>query len=135
MPSDDDLITNEQAARIYGVRPSTWSSYVTRRQAPQPVDRQFGHPLFSRGEVEQAAVQRQRRRSDPDADEEALIASLTRLHSQISDSGHDTDVDANNIERRRQLLHGLAERGFSNSFLARASGISRHTIVRILADE
>jgi hypothetical protein len=43
--SPDDLLTNGQAARVYGVQPDTWRKMVQRGQAPNPDGRE---PLSDR---------------------------------------------------------------------------------------
>lgn len=43
----DDVIGNDAAASLAGVRPGTWRTYVTRGQAPQPYRHEIsrGHAL------------------------------------------------------------------------------------------
>lgn len=47
-----DLLTTADAAEMAGVQRRTWSSYVARDQAPQPVHNLDGKPLWDRAEVE-----------------------------------------------------------------------------------
>lgn len=47
-----DLVTRDEAAALVGVRPNTWSAYVSRGQAPAPVEHVGRTPLWSRSSVE-----------------------------------------------------------------------------------
>ncbi|HLR97093.1 MAG TPA: hypothetical protein VK053_21410 [Jiangellaceae bacterium] len=46
------LVSTGEAAEMAGVQRRTWSSYVARDQAPQPVHNLDGKPLWNRAEVE-----------------------------------------------------------------------------------
>ncbi len=46
-----DLLTTAEAAEMAGVQRRTWSSYVSREQAPQPVQHLDGKPFWDRAEV------------------------------------------------------------------------------------
>ena len=46
------LVSTGEAAEMAGVQRRTWSSYVARDQAPQPVHNLDGKPLWSRAEVQ-----------------------------------------------------------------------------------
>jgi predicted DNA-binding transcriptional regulator AlpA len=45
-------LTRDEAARRAGVRPDTWSAYVTRGQAPAPRRHLGRTPLWDSGEVD-----------------------------------------------------------------------------------
>lgn len=45
------MLTRDQVAALLGVRPATWSGYVSRGQAPAPVRFVGRTPLWDRGQV------------------------------------------------------------------------------------
>lgn len=81
-----DRLTRDEAAAIAGVRPDTWSAYVTRGQAPAPEERIARTPLWSREVVEgwKAARPGRGRRK---ASQGAPDASTAQHHA-------DTETDA-----------------------------------------
>lgn len=52
VPERGERITGYQAAKIAGVTPSTWRAYVSRGQAPQPVQQVGRTPLWDRTQVD-----------------------------------------------------------------------------------
>ena len=46
-----DRLVRDEAAALAGVRPDTWSAYVSRGQAPAPVEYVGRTPLWAAGEV------------------------------------------------------------------------------------
>ena len=60
MIADLDLITREEAAAIGGIRPDTWSAYVSRGQAPRPTTHIGRTPLWDHGQVLEWALGRPR---------------------------------------------------------------------------
>lgn len=53
-----DLLTVAEAASLAGVRPDTWTSYVSRGQAPAPDGRLGSKPWWHRATVEQWIAER-----------------------------------------------------------------------------
>jgi len=47
----DQVITRDEISQWLKLKPNTWSGYVSRNQAPQPVKRVGSTPLWSRREV------------------------------------------------------------------------------------
>jgi len=47
-----ELVSTGEAAEMAGVQRRTWSSYVARDQAPQPIHYLDGKPLWDRAEVQ-----------------------------------------------------------------------------------
>ena len=48
---EPDRITRDDAAAIAGIRPDTWSAYVSRGLAPHPTEHVGRTPLWDRAEV------------------------------------------------------------------------------------
>lgn len=49
--STGDVIDAAEAAKLIGVERDTFTSYVSRGQAPQPIGRLAGRNVYSRSEV------------------------------------------------------------------------------------
>lgn len=81
----NDHITSDQAAAIAGVARRTWSAYVAREQAPQPVSPRRSHAAADRGRgrhINRELADR-RRRDQLDADISAVwnASAASAIHS------------------------------------------------------
>lgn len=125
---DRDLITNDEAAEIFGVAVKTWTSYVARGQVDVAVHRRFGRPLYLRDDVIAARAARRRHRvrhrdsGAPSAAEAEILAELRRSQRDLEDAQ----------QRRRQSAKSLYAKGYSKAFIARELNVSRQTAGRLV---
>ncbi len=127
----DALVTNRQAAELWGIPYRTWTSYVARGSAPQPVSHVMGHPLYSEREVIEAGARRRRRPpggapSDVSFDEVVEARQAWRSH---------TAHDSRRIELRSRFdaaIAGLVDSGLTIAAIAHGAGVSVPTVNRAL---
>ena len=124
---DRDLITNDEAAEIFGVAVKTWTSYVSRGQVDVGVHRRFGRPVYLRDEVIAARAARRRHHDsgESSAAEAKILAELRQSQRDLEDAQ----------KRRRKSAKLLYAKGYSKAFIARDLNVSRQTAGRLVAED
>ncbi|MEN3266049.1 hypothetical protein [Pseudonocardia sp.] len=112
--------TSEECARAWGVKTPTWLGYVSRGQAPQPLDGsdEQGRRHWDADEVRRfprPGAGRSRSGAGPEA--EALLAEMREVADRIEELR----------ARQRELLGAGKRQGLEVLAMSRALGISRQT--------
>ncbi|AEA26557.1 hypothetical protein ACFQ34_00150 [Pseudonocardia benzenivorans] len=110
--------TSDQCAQAWGVKTSTWLAYVSRGQAPRPLDTDGRRKLWDADEVRswpRPGVGRSRAGAGPEA--EALLAEMAEVADAIDELR----------ARQRELLCAGRRQGLEIRSMARASRISPQT--------
>jgi len=119
--------TSQECAEAWGVKATTWLSYVSRGQAPPPLP----GPDGGRRRWDAAAVRtfprpgagRSRAGAGPRA--EALLAEMSEVARQVEELR----------ARQRELVRAGRQAGLEIQAMSRALGISRQTVYGWLADD
>lgn len=114
--------TSHECAQAWGVKPATWSGYVSRGQAPDPLP---GSPRRWDAEAVRSfprpGVGRSRSGAGPEA--EALLAEMAEVAAQIETLR----------DRQRELARSGRAAGAETRAVARALGVSPQTVYGWLA--
>lgn len=109
---------SDECAQAWGVKTPTWLAYVSRGQAPRPLDAEGRRKLWDADEVRswpRPGAGRSRAGAGPQAD--ALLAEMAEVADAIDELR----------ARQRELLCDGKEQGLEIRAMARASRISPQT--------
>ncbi|MBN9110681.1 MAG: hypothetical protein J0I34_18115 [Pseudonocardia sp.] len=110
--------TSDECAQAWGVKTTTWLGYVSRRQAPRPLDTGGRRKLWDAEEVRtwpRPGAGRSRSGAGPQA--EALLAEMGEVADRIDELR----------SRQQELLCEGKQLGLEIRAMARASRISPQT--------
>ena len=118
--SDVEVWTSDECAAAWGVKTTTWLGYVSRGQAPPPLEERAdrGRRLWDASAVRafpRPGAGRSRAGAGPEA--EALLAEMRAA----AEGGKELR------DRQRELLAAGRAQGLEIASMAAALGISRHT--------
>jgi hypothetical protein len=119
--------TSDECAQAWGVKTTTWAGYVSRGQAPQPLEGsdERGRRRWDAEEVRsfpRPGAGRSRAGAGPEA--EAVLAEMREVAERVEELR----------ARQRELLGTGKRQGLEVLAMSRALGISRQTAYGWLAD-